>query len=139
MDDKLENAIIRTYKKLREKPKLTDGELIGIFINYYYSETGLHGSLDTRHFRISKVDDIVCIISSGRAGFYYRTNMAEVVCRELREISTGQFHALWLRSNFEDPYNNRFFDPVVNTVISVSNFIDNFEKENTNHLTTKTI
>ncbi len=128
MDTKLERALIRTYRKVREKPNLTNSEIVGLFVNFYYAEYGIHGGLDTRGFTVTRKDDIICITMSSRPSYY---KVSKYLYDELNDIKPGEFYSLWLRASFEDPNKECYGDPALKCVISV----DSFLKDRENHYT----
>jgi hypothetical protein len=129
MDKKIENAIVRTFKKIREDPSLLDmynkngrrmkpnADAAGLFINFYYQETGSHGNLDSRDFLFKREDGILTIVMEQKN---YYGELSKIIYEELKGISLSAFYALWLRSNFEDPKNDLYGDSIVSSVPSVN-------------------
>jgi hypothetical protein len=120
MDIKLERALIRTYRKLREKPTLTNAEIAGLFVNFYYAETSTHGGLDTRGFTIVRKDNIVCIALSSRSSYF---EQSASLYDELLDLKPSDFYALYLRASFEDPNNESYGDPALKCVLNVQEYL----------------
>jgi hypothetical protein len=135
MDQKLEHALLRTYRKLREKPLLTNAELVGVFVNYYYSENNVHSGLDTRGFSIIRKDGVVAIRLSKTSQYF---ELSTLLSNDLAELTEAQFYALWLRSSFEDPHNDFYGDEICKKVTSVATFITEQENHYTKYINSKT-
>ena len=130
MEKKLENVLIRTFKKLRSCPDRTGKDAAGLFINYYYNEYQIHDGLDTRDFVVKIADDILTIYMPKKPSSYHKE--AIQLHYELNKITPAEFYALWLRSRFEDPTTWAY--PEVAQVLSVSDFIKNIENHYTKYI-----
>lgn len=126
MDSNLERAIIRTFKKVRESSKkLVDAEVCGLFINFYYAETESHGGLDTRDYGFTTNSEGIPIIYVIRPDRWYYHVIARDLHESLKELSSSDFYALWLRASFEDPKNEYCGDIIVKQVFKDYKGLDN--------------
>ncbi len=131
----VDNCLISSYRKLREKPQLAikngGREFIGIFVNYIYKDwIGKQNGLDTiTDFKINIVYEVPCIVIIKSCSSYKEVYRDLKV--QLEGLMTGMqfsdYHSLYLRSSFEDPINDYYGDKIANDVISVSHFLKTFK------------
>lgn len=122
MDIKLERAIIRTFKKLREmydengeyikEKMLSPSEMCGIFVNFCYSEYGVHAGLNTTYINIYKPGPTWKIWFNDKRQ-YYRTEFSNLIDEALSELQDHEFYSMWLRASFENPKDDTWSHPVV--------------------------
>jgi len=122
MDIKLERAIIRTFKKLREMydengqlipaKLISVNEVCGLFINFCYAEYGVHTGLSTAY--ISMIgSNMGWKIWFNDQKQYYRTEFSNLIEKALSEIEEHEFCSMWLRASFENPKEEGYIHPVV--------------------------
>lgn len=122
MDIKLERAIIRTFKKLREmydeynqlipSKLMSVNEMCGIFINFCYAEYGIHNGLNTSYINMMG-SSMGWKIWFNDQSKYYRTEFSKLIDEALCEIDECEFYTLWLRASWEDPKNDTWTHPIV--------------------------
>lgn len=122
MDIKLERAIIRTFKKLREmydengeyikEKMLSPSEMCGIFVNFCYSEYGVHAGLNTTYINVYKLGPTWKIWFNDKRQ-YYRTEFSNLIDEALSELQDYEFYSMWLRASFENPKDDTWSHPVV--------------------------
>jgi hypothetical protein len=136
--EKVVDALIRTFKKLREQPHLKERELIGLFINFIYDDTNNHSGMDTYDYSIMRKDDYFILTPARPKPHFSDTKLSEAVQNILKDMKSYDFYSFWLRSSFEDPKNEKYTSPFVKNVISVSEFMKDRENHYTKYLTSKT-
>jgi len=122
MEQKLEKALIRTYRKLKESPNVKGSELIGLFINFYYSESNFHSGLFSNDFyamRDSNLD--IEIIYCGTS--HYRTPLYTQLQADMKDLKTSDYYALWLRASWESPKDEYYGDPIVRGLPSIQSIL----------------
>jgi len=118
MEKKLEDTLIRTYRKLRESPQIKGSELIGLFINFYYSETNSHSGLFTNDFYATKDENLdIIIIYPGVS--HYRSPLFTQLQADMANLKPADFYSLWLRSSWENPKEDHYGEPIVRKIPSV--------------------
>lgn len=105
----VENAIIASYKKLRERPNMPPKEFLGLFINYLYRGTNIHEGLSTQYdFSIFIQHNIWCIKIMSEGYHSYSSSLKTYIAPVLVNMTFSDFYALYLRSSFENPSNSTY-------------------------------
>jgi hypothetical protein len=122
MDIKLERAIIRTFKKLREmydennqiipSKIMSVNEINGIFINFCYAEYGVHTGLNGSYISMigSNMGYKIWFNDQNQC---YRTEFSKLIETALSEVESHEFCSMWLRASWEDPKTDNWDHPIV--------------------------
>ena len=117
MDIRIENVIIRTFKKMRESfergESLSTMELAGLFVNFVYHEYGSHTGLDTRKINIYKTETGIWNICFNEQLTSYNPSICHVILDALSGIEPSQYYSMWLRASWEDPKTSSWEHPVI--------------------------
>lgn len=123
MDKIIENTLLRTFRKVRERP-MGEAEIVGLMVNFYKMEIGSHSNIDTRKFYLCRKDSITYF--RGKDTSYYENNEKKLY-EGLKELSISEFYSLYLRSAFETS-STETYDPIIRDVISVEGFLRTYQK-----------
>lgn len=131
MNPDIEKSLIMMYRQLRKKPDLSNSDIIGLFINYYYQFTKTHGGLFTKAFCVVKWENIKTIRSQTKPPFHTYTKEEGEIKKALSSISNSTYFSLYLRSSFENPKDDDYGDSTIRgIVVPVMHTITKFNIEN---------